>query len=396
MRVSKFFLVTHKETPADAELISHQLMLRTGMIRQLAAGIYNWLPLGLRVLQKVENIVRAEMNQAGALEMLMPAVQPAELWQETGRWQDFGDELLKLTDQKQREFCFGPTHEEVITDMIRREVRSYKQLPLILYQIQTKFRDEIRPRFGVMRSREFLMKDAYSFHLDQKSLEESYQIMFAAYSRIFTQIGVNFRSVLADSGAIGGNLSQEFHVLAQSGEDQLFYSNASNSDYAANIEFATAAVPEQNQNDHVLAPLNKIATPHKSSIAEVSTFLKKPSDQLVKTLIVKGEQESLVALILRGDHELNECKAAKHPLVKAPLKFANDAEIVEKFNCSPGFLGPLDIDIPIIVDHSAYNCVNFVCGANENDFHYCDANWQRDIENYEIADLRNVIVGFEL
>ena len=390
MRTSRYMLLTQKETPSDAELISHQLMLRAGMIRKLAAGIYTWLPLGLRVLQKIERIVRQEMDNSGALELLMPAVQPAELWQETGRWQDFGNELLKLTDQNQRQFCFGPTHEEVITDIVRREIRSYKQLPLNLYQIQTKFRDEIRPRYGVMRGREFLMKDAYSFHINQVSLEETYQIMFDTYCRIFDRIKLNYRPVLADTGAIGGKISHEFHVLANSGEDEIFYSTESA--YAANVELAEAIASPTSPPEH-LSSLTKVETPGVASIREVCDALGVTPQQTVKTLIVHGHDDTLVALCLRGDHELNAVKAEKHLLVKRPLKFASDEEILKVVNTAPGSLGPIHLDIPLLVDRSASVLHDFVCGANEDNAHYRHANWQRDVINLEVCDLRKVVVG---
>lgn len=390
MRTSHYMLLTQKETPGDAELISHQLMLRAGMIRKLAAGIYSWLPLGLRVLQKIESVVREEMNNSGALELLLPAVQPAELWQETHRWEDFGHELLKLVDQNKRQFCFGPTHEEVITDIVRREIHSYKQLPLNVYQIQTKFRDEIRPRYGVMRGREFLMKDAYSFHIHQTSLEETYQIMFDTYCRIFDRIELNYRPVLADTGAIGGKISHEFHVLANSGEDEIFYSTESN--YAANVELAEAVMLPSAAAQSIES-LEKIATPNVSSINDVTQTLKVKPEQTVKTLIVHGHDGSLVALCLRGDHELNAVKAEKHELVKRPLTFASDEEMSKVLKVSPGSVGPVHLTIPIIVDRSASVLQNFVCGANDNGYHYTHANWQRDVTQFAIADLRKVIVG---
>jgi prolyl-tRNA synthetase len=395
MRVSRFLLATVKETPADAEVISHQLMLRAGMIRRLAAGLYTWLPLGLRVLRKVETIVREEMNRAGAQEVLMPAVQPAELWQESGRWEQFGPEMLRITDRHNREFCFGPTHEEIITDLIRNELRSYKQLPANFYQIQTKFRDERRPRFGVMRAREFLMKDAYSFHLDEASLKETYQVMHEAYTRIFTRLGLDFRPVLADTGAIGGSGSHEFHVLADSGEDAIAFSTES--DYAANVEKAES-LPPQGARPAPGRELAVVDTPNVHTIEEVSNFLEVPASQTVKTLIVHGanadnEMEGVVALVLRGDHELNAIKAEKLPGVLSPLSFAGDEEIRNAVGCNPGSIGPLGIGIPVIVDRDAAHLADFVCGANEDGRHLTGVNWGRDLPEPQVADLRNVVEG---
>jgi len=395
MRVSRFLLATVKETPADAEVISHQLMLRAGMIRKLASGLYTWLPLGLRVLRKVETIVREEMDRAGAQEVLMPAVQPAELWQESGRWDQFGPEMLRITDRHNREFCFGPTHEEIITDLIRNELRSYKQLPANFYQIQTKFRDERRPRFGVMRAREFLMKDAYSFHLDEPSLKETYQVMHGAYTRIFTRLGLDFRPVLADTGAIGGSGSHEFHVLADSGEDAIAFSTES--DYAANVEKAES-LPPQGERPSPSQQLATVDTPNQHSIEEVSGFLNIPPAQTVKTLVVhgansEGEMEGVVALVLRGDHELNEIKAEKLPQVLSPLSFANDEEIRAAVGCKPGSIGPLGIGIPVIVDRDAAHLADFVCGANEDGKHLTGVNWVRDLPEPQIADIRNVVEG---
>ncbi len=395
MRVSRFLLATVKETPADAEVVSHQLMLRAGMIRKLASGLYTWLPLGLRVLRKVEAIVREEMDRAGAQEVLMPAVQPAELWQESGRWDQFGPEMLRITDRHNREFCFGPTHEEIITDLIRNELRSYKQLPANFYQIQTKFRDERRPRFGVMRAREFLMKDAYSFHQDEASLKETYQVMHEAYSRIFTRLGLDFRPVLADTGAIGGSGSHEFHVLADSGEDAIAFSTES--DYAANVEKAES-LPPQGERPAPSQELAVVDTPNQHSIEEVSGFLQIPASQTVKTLVVhgantEGEMEGVVALVLRGDHELNEIKAEKLPQVLSPLSFASDEEIRAAVGCNPGSIGPLGIGIPVIVDRDAAHLADFVCGANEDGKHLTGVNWGRDLPEQEVADLRNVIEG---
>lgn len=391
MRTSRFPLSTLKEVPADAEIVSHQLMLRAGMIRKLAAGVYNWLPLGLRVLRKVERIVREEMDRAGALELLMPAIQPAELWQESGRWDQYGPELLRLRDRHDREFCFGPTHEEVITDIARRELKSYRQLPVNFYQIQTKFRDEIRPRFGVMRAREFLMKDAYSFHLDQASLQETYERMFETYSRIFTRLGLDFRPVQADTGAIGGAVSHEFHVLADSGEDAIAFSDAS--DYAANVELAEALPPES-ERPAPAESMQTVATPGQHSIEEVSAFLEVPPERCLKTLIVHGADEGrLVALVLRGDHELNAIKAEKHPAVAAPLTFASDAEVRTATGAAPGSVGPVGLEIPVIADRAAAHVADFVCGANRDGEHLTGVNWGRDLPEPEVADLRNVVAG---
>ena len=390
MRTSNLLLATLKEVPADAEIVSHQLMLRAGMIRKLASGLYSWLPLGLRVLRKVENIVREEMDRAGAQEVLMPAVQPAELWQESGRWEQYGPELLRLIDRHDREFCFGPTHEEVITDLIRREIRSYRQLPSNFYQIQTKFRDEIRPRFGVMRAREFLMKDAYSFHIDEDSLNQTYQIMHAAYCRIFERIGLEFRPVRADSGAIGGSLSHEFHVLAESGEDAIAVSTES--DYAANVELAEAIAPEHSR-PAAKDVMQTVATPEQRSIEEVSGFLSIDPAQCLKTLLVKGVDEGVVALVLRGDHELNQVKAEKLDAVATPLTFASEAEVKQVANCEPGSLGPVGLNIPIYADHAALVVADFVCGANQNGKHLTGVNWERDLPAATAVDIRNVQEG---
>ncbi len=393
MRVSQFFISTLKESPADAEVISHQLMLRAGMIRRLAAGLYTWMPIGLRTLRKVENIIREEMNRSGAIEVLMPSVQPSELWQESERWDQYGPELLRMHDRHDREYCYGPTHEEVITDFVRKEVRSYKQLPVNFYQIQTKFRDEIRPRFGVMRAREFSMKDAYSFHTSKECLEQTYKIMFETYHKIFNRMGLEFRAVEADTGSIGGNASHEFHVLADSGEDAIAFSNAS--DYAANVELAPTFKTNEPSNDGQIE-LTKIATPNQHSIEEVCKFLKVGPEQIVKTLIVKGTDGTLVALALRGDHELNTIKAQKLEGVAEPLEFANEQEIQNKLTCKPGSIGPLDLDIPVIIDHAAATISNFVCGANEDGFHYLGADWKRDCKKFEIsssADIRKIVEG---
>ncbi|MEZ5443348.1 MAG: proline--tRNA ligase [Lysobacterales bacterium] len=390
MRLSQFHLHTSKETPADAEIASHQLMLRAGMIRKLAAGIYTWSPLGLRVLRKVEAVVREEMERAGAIEVLMPAVQPAELWQETGRWERFGGQLLKIRDRLQRDYCFGPTHEEVITDFARQELRSYKQLPLNFFQIQTKFRDEIRPRFGVMRAREFLMKDAYSFHLDQDCLGRTYQQMYDAYAAIFTRLGLRFRAVAADSGAIGGKSSHEFHVLADSGEDALAVSDTS--DYAANVELAEALAPVAGADGS--AVLEKVATPGQRTIDELCSFLSITPAQCVKTLLLKSST-GLLAVCLRGDHELNEIKLAKLTTFEGEPAFASEAEVREHFACSPGYLGPVGLParIPLLVDRSAAVLTDFVCGANEDGQHLRGANWHRDVGERQIVDLRKVVAG---
>ena len=391
MRASQFLLATVKETPADAEVISHQLMLRAGMIRKLASGLYTWLPLGLRVLRKVENIVRTEMDRSGAQEVLMPVVQPAELWQESGRWAQYGDELCRLKDRHERPFCLGPTHEEVITDLIRNEIKSYKQLPANFYQIQTKFRDEIRPRFGLMRAREFIMKDAYSFHNDQASLQQTYDLMHATYTRIFTRIGLDFRAVIADTGSIGGSGSHEFHVLAASGEDDIAFSDSS--DYAANTEMAEALAPA-GARPAATQTLQKVATPGAHTIEQLSAFLKVPAAQTVKTLIVLGsEDDSLVALVLRGDHELNEIKAEKIDAVGKPLQFASDEQIIHALNCKPGSLGPVGLKIKVIADRSAAHLGDFVSGANEDGFHLTGVNWERDLPLPQVADLRSVVDG---
>jgi len=390
MRASKFLSATLKETPADAEVISHQLMLRAGMIRKLASGLYSWLPFGLRVLRKVENIVREEMNRADAQELLMPAIQPSELWQETGRWDQMGAEMLRLKDRHGRDFCFGPTHEEVITDLIRNEIRSYKQLPATFYQVQTKFRDERRPRFGVMRAREFLMKDAYSFHATDESLQETYDKMYATYSRIFERLGLDFRAVLADTGAIGGSASHEFHVLADSGEDAIAFS--SDSDYAANVELAEAIAPTGER----AVPTTDIATldtPNQQSIAEVSEFLKVAPAQTLKTLLVKGIEDSVVALVVRGDHELNPLKAEKLEQIEAPLTFASVEQVKTAAGCEPGSVGPKGLAITVIADHSAAHAADFICGANSDGQHLSGVNWARDLPEPITADIRNIVEG---
>jgi len=391
MYLSKFQITTLKETPSDAEVTSHQLMLRAGMIRKLASGLYTWLPLGLRVMRKVENIVREEMNKCGALEVLMPAVQPSELWQESGRWEQYGPELLRFSDRHSREFCFGPTHEEIITDLARKELSSYKQLPITYYQIQTKFRDEVRPRFGVMRSREFIMKDAYSFHSNQESLQETYDIMFQAYTNIFTRLGLNFRAVMADSGSIGGNNSHEFHVLADSGEDAIAFSNESN--YAANVEKAETIV-DTSPRPAATAEMKSVDTPNQHSIEEISQFLSVPESQCVKTLLVAGSEENtVVALVLRGDHALNEVKASNHPDIASDFCFASDEQIKQAAGCSAGSLGPVGLKIKVIADYAALQCADFVCGKNEDGKHLTGVNWERDCALPIAADLRNIVEG---
>jgi prolyl-tRNA synthetase len=391
MRLSQFHLATVKEVPADAEITSHRLMLRAGMIRKLASGLYTWAPLGLRVLRKVENVVREEMNEAGAIELLMPAVQPKELWEETGRWEKFGGQLLKIKDRKEQEFCFGPTHEEVITDFARNELKSYKQLPISFYQIQTKFRDEIRPRFGVMRAREFLMKDAYSFHLSSESLADTYDAMYRAYSRIFSRLGLRFRAVQADTGAIGGNASHEFQVLADSGEDAIAFSDGS--DYAANIEKAEALAPAV-ALPTPQAALERVDTPTQKTIAEVSAFLGVLPQQCIKTLLVRG-REGLVALCLRGDHEINEVKAGKLAELPDESVLASEAEILAVTGTRPGFIGPIGLPagIPVIVDRSAAVVADFVCGGNADGIHYTGANWERDARITRVEDIRQVVEG---
>ncbi|HTR01224.1 MAG TPA: proline--tRNA ligase [Candidatus Acidoferrum sp.] len=395
MRTSRYLLATTRETPADAVVVSHQLMQKAGMIRKLASGLYTWLPLGLRVLQKVTDIVRDEMNKSGALEVSMPVVQPAELWQESGRWDVMGDELQRFKDRHQRDFCLGPTHEEVITDLFRSEVTSYKQLPINLYQIQTKFRDERRPRFGVMRAREFTMKDAYSFHIDQASLQQTYDVMHRTYTNIFTRLGFDFRAVMADSGNIGGSSSHEFHVLADSGEDLIVFSDQG--DYAANMEMASALPPATTAPAPTKA-LAAVETPNSKTIDEVAAFLQVAASSTVKTLIVRGEAEAgkttpLFALVLRGDHQLNEIKAAKLAGVQSPLSFASDAEIVAAVGAEPGSLGPVGLAIPVIVDRNAAVLSDFVCGANRNGEHLTGVNWGRDAQITRVEDLRNVVEG---
>lgn len=390
MRASQWFINTLKETPADAEILSHQYMLRAGLIRKLGSGLYTWLPLGLRVLRKVEQIVREEMNAAGAMEVLMPAIQPAELWEETGRWESFGGQLLTMQDSNKRQYCFGPTHEEVITDMVRREIQSWKQLPLNFYQIQTKFRDEIRPRFGVMRAREFIMKDAYSFHLTKDSLAETYQEMYNAYCRIFDRLGLHYRAVEADTGAIGGYASHEFQVLADSGEDLIFYSDESS--YAANVEQAVSFRSPRAQFSGLDAP-TLVDTPAQKTIADLCAFLEISPETAVKTLIVEGKEEPWIALVIKGSDTLNAIKASKHPRIKTPLHFVEDANLQNSLNLPAGFLGPLGLSIPVIADHEALALENFVCGANTPDKHYINANWPKDNTSIEAFDLRTVKEG---
>jgi prolyl-tRNA synthetase len=393
MRASKFLIATLKETPSDAEVISHQLMLRAGMIRKSASGLYSWLPFGLKAVRKVERIVRQEMDRAGAQEVLMPAVQPSELWQESGRWVEYGPELLRFNDRHGRDFCLGPTHEEIITDIVKKELRSYKQLPVNFYQIQTKFRDEIRPRFGVMRSREFIMKDAYSFHINEDSLKDTYQDMFDAYVRIFDRLGLDYRPVIADNGSIGGSGSHEFHVLASSGEDDIAFSDKS--DYAANIESAEALAPAQERLDATQA-MEVIDTPNAKTIAALVEQFNIPIEKTIKTLIVEAAEDSeheLIALLVRGDHELNEIKAEKQPLVKCPISFATEQQLISNIGAGAGSLGPVNLNMPIIIDRSVAAMSDFSAGANIDDKHYIGINWERDLPTPEIADLRNVQEG---
>ena len=390
MRLSAYPIQNLKEVPADAEVASHQLMLRAGLIRRVAAGLYTWLPMGLRVLRKVERIIREEMDRAGAFELSMPVTQPAELWVESGRWDEFGPELLRFKDRHDRDMVLGPTHEEIITDHARRELKSYRQLPVNFYQIQTKFRDEIRPRFGVMRAREFIMKDAYSFHADEASLAEGYRRMYDAYSAIFTRLKLRFRAVHADTGAIGGSASQEFHVLADSGEDAIVFSDTG--DYAANLELAEAPAPHE-PRAAAAAKLTEVATPGARTIAEVSKLLGVPPARMVKTLVVEGSDGGLVALLLRGDHDLNALKAQKQEGVAAPLRMADAARIAALAGCEPGFLGPVGLRLPVIADRSAMTLADFVCGANRANAHLTGVNWRRDLPEPAVADLRNVVDG---
>jgi len=390
MRLSAYPIQNLKEVPADAEVVSHRLMLRAGLVRRLAGGLYTWLPMGLRVLRKVERVIREEMDRAGALEILMPVTQPAELWVESGRWDQFGPELLRFKDRHDRDMVLGPTHEEVVTDLARRELKSYRQLPVNFYQIQTKFRDEIRPRFGVMRAREFTMKDAYSFHADPASLAEGYRKMYDAYDAIFTRLGLKFRAVHADTGAIGGSASQEFHVLADSGEDAIVFSDAD--DYAANLELA-AALPPREPRPGAREAMREVATPGIRTIADLATFMKQPATRLLKTLVVEGTDGGLVALFVRGDHELNALKAQKLPMVAKPLRMADAARIREVFGSEPGSLGPVGLRIPVVADHAAAQVADFVCGANRTDVHLAGVNWGRDLPEPATADLRNVVDG---
>lgn len=392
MRSSQYLITTHRETPADAEIVSHQLMLRAGLVRKLSSGLYTWMPIGLRVLKKVEKVVREEMEAAGALELAMPMVQPGELWQESGRWEKYGPELLRITDRHQRDFCLGPTHEEVITDIVRNEISSYKQLPINFFQIQNKVRDEIRPRFGVMRAREFLMKDAYSFHIDEASLEETYQVMHEAYSAIFTRLGLEFRPVLADNGSIGGSKSHEFHVLADSGEDSIAFSDGS--DYAANVELAVTLPSSTNPQDAEQSPgpLTRIDTPGIRTIAQLCDALEVAPETTAKTLIVKGVDGELIALVVRGDHELNPIKAQKLPQVANPLCMASEEEARAAIGASFGSLGPVGLPLPVIVDYAAVRG-DLICGANIDDVHYTGVNLKRDVSDYTTADLRFVKEG---
>jgi len=395
MRTSQYLLSTLKETPANAEVISHQLMLRAGLVRNVASGMYTWLPTGLKVLRKVENIVREEMERAGSLETLMPMVQPADLWEESGRLNDYGPELLRLNDRHNRPFVLGPTHEEVITKLVGNEISSYKQLPLNMFQIQTKFRDEIRPRFGVMRGREFLMKDAYSFHLSSECLQKTYQNMFDAYCRIFDRLGLNYRPVIADTGSIGGEASHEFHVLAESGEDDIAFSDGS--DFAANIEKAEALSPVGDKAP-ATEELTEVATPNAKTIDEVAELLKVDATTTVKTLLVLGEEVEgqptpIISLVLRGDHQLNEIKAENLPLVASPLTFATEEQVLAAAGCNIGSIGPVGLNTTIIVDRSAAHLSDFVCGANKDDVHFTGANWDRDCVEYTVEDIRNVVEG---
>ncbi len=390
MRFTKFGLTTLKENPAEAEIVSHQLMLRAGLIRRLASGLFTWMPLGLRVLRKVEKIVREEMDRAGALELVMPAVQPAELWQESGRWDEYGSLLLRMRDRHDRDFCFGPTHEEVITDIARRELKSYRQLPINYYQIQTKFRDEIRPRFGVMRAREFIMKDAYSFHIDQDSLEkDGYRVMHDAYSAIFERLGLQFRVVDADSGEIGGSRSQEFHVMADSGEDAIAWSD--DDDFASNVETAPT-LPPAGDPAPPSQDFEKVSTPNARTIEALTKMLKVGPEKVVKTLLVDGDSGP-VALVIRGDHELNALKAEKLPGVASPLTMSGRDTVERATRCETGYAGPIGLDIPIYYDHATALMSDFVCGANEANMHMTGVNFGRDIERPETVDIRNVVAG---
>ena len=389
MKSSDYLISTVKEAPNDAKIISHQLMIRAGLISKLASGLYSYLPIGLKIIQKVEKIIREEMNKSMALELLMPVAQPAELWQESKRWEEYGPELLRFQDRHERDFCMGPTHEEVITNIAKQYIRSYKQLPINFYQIQTKFRDEIRPRFGVMRSREFIMKDAYSFHMDEESLGETYQVMHQTYCNIFDRLGLDYRPVLADSGAIGGDSSHEFHVLAESGEDAICFSDSS--DYAANIERAETL--PQGDPDAPAEELKIVKTPNVKTINDVCSLLNVKPESSIKTLVVVGEKDNLVAIVLRGDHELNEVKASKIEGIKQPLQMADEDEVVKQLGCNFGSIGVVNLDIPIFVDYAAACLSDFVCGANENDKHYTGVNWERDVKQITSCDLRNIVAG---
>jgi prolyl-tRNA synthetase len=390
MRLSQYPLNTVKETPAEAEVISHQLMLRAGLIRRLANGLYSWLPLGLRTLRKVERIIREEMDRSGALEVVMPVIQPAELWQESGRWSKYGPELLRFKDRHERDYVAAPTHEEVITDIARRELKSYRQLPVNYYQIQTKFRDEVRPRFGVMRAREFIMKDAYSFHVSEASLQETYRVMYDTYTRIFTRMGLEFRAVSADTGAIGGDVSKEFQVLAQSGEDAIVFSDSD--EYAANLEVAVALPPAQ-ARPAAKAELQKVATPGAKTIEDLTRFLKIDAASTIKTLIVEGENDTVVAFVVRGDHELNAIKAQKLPGVVSPLKMASPESVRAATGTEPGYIGVVGLKCKVYADHAALALADFVSGANEKDMHYTGTNWERDAALPIAADIRNVVEG---
>ncbi|MBJ7551802.1 proline--tRNA ligase [Marinomonas ostreistagni] len=397
MRASNYLFSTLRDAPSDAVVASHQLMIRAGMIRQVSKGLYTWLPTGVKVLKKVENIVREEMQRAGALEVSMPGVQPAELWQETGRWQKYGPELLRLKDRHDRDYCLGPTHEEVITDITRNELSSYKQLPLNLFQIQTKFRDEVRPRFGVMRSREFLMKDAYSFHISAESLQETYDVMHSAYCKVFDRIGLDYRPVQADTGSIGGAYSHEFHVLADSGEDDIAFSDSS--DFAANVELAEAICLKQ-APDAPTEEIKEVFTPNCKTIAAVAEFLKLPVEKTVKTMLIKGVDEegesTIIALVLRGDHTINEIKVEKLKGAVVPFEFASEADIVAKIGCQPGSIGPRGLKeagVKVVVDRAAAVISDFCAGANKDDYHFTGLNWGRDCDDFEVADIRNVVEG---
>jgi len=390
MRMSQILIPTLKETPADAEIVSHQLMLRAGLVRQLASGLYSWLPLGVRAMRKFENIVREEMDRAGAQEVIMPSIQPAEIWLESGRWEKYGPDLLRLKDRHQRDFCVGPTHEEVVTDIARREIRSYRQLPINLYQIQTKFRDEIRPRFGIMRAREFIMKDAYSFDLDREAHQKSYDAMYEAYSRIFSRAGLDFRIVEADSGSIGGSRSHEFHVLADSGEDAIAF--ASDGDFAANLELIACGAPDE-PRPQAHQEMSSVDTPGVHTIADLSAFLETAAENCLKTLVVEGQDDELVILALRGDHGLNMIKAEALEQVRKPLTMASAERIAARFGCQPGSLGPVGLDITVICDRSAATMADFACGANVEDRHHRGVNWGRDLPEPVVADLRNAVAG---